>query len=647
MIFLSPWILLALAVLPALWWLMRALPPQPREVEFPAFFLLKDLQSPVKTSARAPWWLLLLRCLIIACFIFAMAAPVKNLNKSLSGSGGSVMVVIDNGWAAAAGWEKRQDKALDLIRQVGRSQRSVILLTTADVQVTAPLPADEAEKRIATLQPQPWPTDIEKSREVAETALERHPVSHSVFLSDGLAQNGMNDFLRGFQEKGGGLTVVRDENVNDPYIVRRDAENSQTFAFHAERLESGSGKTLSLAAHDADGGVIDRHDFDFPVGQNGTDAVWDMLPELRGQTSRVGLSLPAMASATFYTDQRWRQRPAGIIADSGYKNSRSFLNEVYYIKRALEGGGSVAVDTPERLMKKKLSAMIWPDSAAITAADRVALLEWVKAGGLLVRFAGSNLAEKTDDALLPIALRHGQRAMQGAMTWEKPLKLTASMPDQSPLLGIDIPEDVVVSRQVLADPTPESFEKTWLQLEDGTPLITGGAVDKGMIVLIHTTAGPDWANFCYSGLYVEALQRMVALSTGIGDYKAQTLLPPLLMMDGFGRLHPPGDKSVVTAVDPAGDFTPSARTPPGLYGDARQFKVYNLGDVLPPMKRLGALPNNTATQTYAVSGEKSLKADFFLWGLIILLIETLATFRLRGYGDLKTDPANIIQKFRS
>jgi hypothetical protein len=34
--FATPWLLLALGALPLLWWLLRAIPPAPRQVAFPA-----------------------------------------------------------------------------------------------------------------------------------------------------------------------------------------------------------------------------------------------------------------------------------------------------------------------------------------------------------------------------------------------------------------------------------------------------------------------------------------------------------------------------------------------------------------------------------------------------------------------------------
>ena len=64
--FVSPWILAGLLSLPALWWLLRIMPPAPRRIEFPALRLLLNLQTEEKTPNDAPWWLILLRLLAAA-----------------------------------------------------------------------------------------------------------------------------------------------------------------------------------------------------------------------------------------------------------------------------------------------------------------------------------------------------------------------------------------------------------------------------------------------------------------------------------------------------------------------------------------------------------------------------------------------------
>ena len=61
--FLQPWVLAALAALPAIWWLLRLTPPSPQVVVFPPTRLLKDLKSTEETPAHSPWWLTTLRML--------------------------------------------------------------------------------------------------------------------------------------------------------------------------------------------------------------------------------------------------------------------------------------------------------------------------------------------------------------------------------------------------------------------------------------------------------------------------------------------------------------------------------------------------------------------------------------------------------
>jgi len=160
--------------------------------------------------------------------------------------------------------------------------------------------------------------------------------------------------------------------------------------------------------------------------------------------------------------------------------------------------------------------------------------------------------------------------------------------------------------------------------------MTGGRVGSGTVVLVHTTAGPDWSNFCYSGLYVEALQRLVSLSAGAADFRAETILSPMLLMDGFGRLETPDPRAISRPVDPRQPFKPSPETPPGIYGVEKQFTVFNLGDALGEMKPLGDLPSSVTQDSYQLAGERSLKPDLLRLALLLLLVDTLVTLFLRG-----------------
>src|SRR5215471_18693408 len=78
------------------------------------------------------WWLTLIRMAAAALVILALAEPVLNPNseKALSGSG-PVVLVVDNGWAAAAQWSVRSEMIERLIAEAEGQNRPVLIAPTA------------------------------------------------------------------------------------------------------------------------------------------------------------------------------------------------------------------------------------------------------------------------------------------------------------------------------------------------------------------------------------------------------------------------------------------------------------------------------------------------------------------------------------
>src|SRR5690606_28318451 len=140
--------------------------------------------------------------------------------------------------------------------------------------------------------------------------------------------------------------------------------------------------------------------------------------------------------------------------------------------------------------------------------------------------------------LLPVRLRGGDRVLGGALTWDTPASLAPFAAD-SPFADLALPDDVVIRRQVLAEPSLDLGDKTWARLSDGTPLVTAERRGDGWLVLSQTTANTDWSNLPISGLFVEMLRRVMAVSQGVAGGAGQQALPPLETMDGFGTLGAP------------------------------------------------------------------------------------------------------------
>ena len=205
-------------------------------------------------------------------------------------------------------------------------------------------------------------------------------------------------------------------------------------------------------------------------------------------------------------------------------------------------------------------------------ADR--LTKFVEDGGIVVRFAGSRLAASQDD-FTPVPLRRGGRILGGALSWEAPKKL-APFDAGSPFVGLRVPEEVTVTRQVLAEPDAGLPAKTWAHLADGTPLVTAERRGKGLLVLFHVTADTTWSNLPLSGLFPTMLRKIVSLSgEAATDGSARTMrmlrrAPPRRRLHRRARstasafcAAPPATAKPISAgiAEPAGPDHP-----PGFYG---------------------------------------------------------------------------------
>src|SRR2546430_14067209 len=118
----SPWLLVALAALPIIWWLLRVTPPAPRRIVFPAIRLLLGLVPRDETPAHTPLWLILLRMTLAALVIFALARPLLNPQARLAATSPGILVV-DDGRAAAPERAPRPGARAEVLARAGRGER--------------------------------------------------------------------------------------------------------------------------------------------------------------------------------------------------------------------------------------------------------------------------------------------------------------------------------------------------------------------------------------------------------------------------------------------------------------------------------------------------------------------------------------------
>ncbi len=200
--FLAPWLLAGLLALPVIWWLLRTIPPRPRRIEFPPTRILVGIENREKTPAQTPWWLTLIRMLAAALVILALAEPVLNPNseKALSGTG-PVVLVVDNGWAAAAQWSARTYMIERLIAEAEGQSRPLLIAPTANATKAISLKIEApaaARSTAAAMQPQPFAPDRAATAQAIAAALSGAGPASVVWLADGVDHDGS---ARDFAEK--------------------------------------------------------------------------------------------------------------------------------------------------------------------------------------------------------------------------------------------------------------------------------------------------------------------------------------------------------------------------------------------------------------------------------------------------------------
>jgi hypothetical protein len=655
--FMQPWILAALAALPAIWWLLRFTPPSPHVVVFPPTRLLKDLKTTEETPAHSPWWLTALRMLLAALIILALARPVLNPDRQTFSGTGPLVLIIDNGWASAAHWPERREAIEAAIDRAGRDGRTIVLAPTAPGQpISDPLSPDEARERLAGLTPQPYAPD----RAALAASLDRDLVGKTdysvLWLSDGLDYgegDALTNVIAKLRGSTGSFAMVRPGK--DDQALALGQATGEGSGLEARVLAGGDGPRIGVVkAVTGRGEPLGDAQFSLTEGAKEATAKFDLPLEIRNQVARLEIAGERSAGAVYLMDARSQWHRVGIVSGESREAAQPLLSPLYYVQRALSpyadvvtpGEGNVATGIHDLIDQQKVSTIVLADIGKLVPGTQEELTAWLKAGGILIRFAGPRL-EQGGDELLPVALRRGGRSLGGSLSWSTPQPL-APFEEKSPFRGLAVPDDVKVNRQVLADPTMTSDAEVWATLADGTPLVTAAKQGQGYIVLFHVTANSDWSNLPLSGLFVEMLRRVVTLGpsqvtlanadqaasleaapqTANAPAPSSAALPPIQTLDGFGQLTSPPLRAAPIAADKIDTIVPGPDHPPGYYGPSGAAHALNLVTAKTELRPLNAIDAAGAVSGYTLKKPRALEPWLYLAAIAIFAVDVLAVLML-------------------
>jgi len=640
--FTQPLVLLGLIALPVLWWLLRLVPPRPRRIDFPPTRLLFEIAPKEETPSRTPWWLTLLRLTLAALVIIAAAGPVWQPPLAAGSRSTPMLLMIDDGWSAAAAWDERLRTADEIIARADSDNRPVAFLPLSEVVRDISLQtAGAARVQVKQLKPKPYAVDRSEALPLLTRFLKGAPDVELVWLSDGVDLGKGAAFIEGLKTALGNhpLTVVNG-GIAIPHALAAADNAAGALTVKVLRAQTGAAENGMVKAIDLKGLPLGEAPFALKPGDRETDASINLPVEIRNEVARLEIVGERSAGAVQLLDKRWRRRTVGIVSGSDTDRSQPLLGPTYYLSRALGpfadirvAQGAAPAEAIARFLDQHLPMLILADVGNVAGA-RDLLDKWIESGGVLVRFAGPHLAAAEDD-LVPVKIRRGGRILGGTLTWEKPQKL-AAFSREGPFNGMAVPDDVTVTRQVLAEPDAHLTDRTWATLADGTPLVTAERRGKGLLVLFHVTADTRWSDLPLSGAFVDMLRHIVSLSgTAAGaeteshsDNSVTAVVAPSRILDGFGAFTAPPP----TARPVPANFSAHANAdhPPGFYGPPEGLVAVN---TLAPADRplpLSFAGLNATFDVYRHGEPLDLRGPIFLAALALLFLDALVVFWLSG-----------------
>ncbi len=621
------------------------MPPQPQKQAFPPLRLLFQIAPKEETPARSPWWLTALRLLLAAAVIVLAAGPLWNPPAQTGKGKGPLLVLFDDGWAAAPAFDRRLRTLDDLISGAEATGRPLALLPASkgatDLSLISP---NEARDMLRALQPQPFLPD----RRALLPSLQRFFAARSdvdtVVLSNGVSLGPDKGFLADLAALPGqnSVTLFAD-GLPEPLALKAPDNAADGFKVTLTRATPGEARGGAVRALDKSGLALGELPFALKAGDTDTSLRFDLPVELRNDIARLDIANEPSAGAVQLIDARWKRRTIAVISGATNDTNQPLLSPTYYLAKALEPFADIRTvegvapsEAVLRFTEAKVPMIVLTDVGTLTNEAKTRLTRFIEQGGVLLRFAGPRLAGAGDD-LSPVKLRRGGRQMGGALSWDQPKPL-APFAREGLFADLAVPDDVLVKRQVLAEPDATLADRTLAQLNDGTPLVTADKRGLGTLVLFHVTADTSWSNLPLSGLFVEMLKRIAALSSArrdtattaeaIGQPRATDVLAPGKVLDGFGRFAPPPSTAKPISADRQGPA--SAENPPGFYGAQDALVAVNALSPDSALVPLDPPPAGVIRDTYKAGDPVDLRAPLLLLAVLLIALDAIAVMVLSG-----------------
>lgn len=612
--------LLALGLIPLIWWVSRIIPPKPKTIIFPAKRFLSGLKSEKQEAKKAPVWLKIVRAIGLSALILAIANPILSFEKSSQEVlPKNIILVIEDSYSSAPDYENRQTELKTLmhnLRAKTAPDTQYFLIKTSEQfngalgSLIEPMDLSSIEMRAAGIKPSPLFFD---HWDVAKI-LEKIPNKAKIYyFSDGLEHMGSQNLRRIMENKAVGKIEIYSPKSNKNAGLIEVTRTNTGFEYQynsvdntrAVRVDFYSANHVKIASGS---GVRGRGSLQID-NSTARKAAYAKISDVNS------------AAAVLLFDSFDKRQIIGL--EKSAEADQPILSDNHYIKAAGKQFADLYLDDIENLVKAQVNAIVLGDRAGFSTKEAQELEKYVKQGGMLVRYIGPQAISAKDD-LLPAKFKSEARNIKDALG-VKPLTI-AQFARESPFYGLELPSGANPSIISTFDDT-EQTPLIWARLTDGTPFISATKLGEGEIVAIHTSAAPYWSDIAFSGLQVGLLKRIISRSQSpiLPQSIRPTDLPlnPNMLIDGFGNIVEAPNNANPIQIETQKQIRPNANQLPGIYENFETrliIQAYNGETSFEPVKTLS--PNFTSLSDQANNNFR-LQPLFLLLALGVFLFDGL------------------------
>ncbi len=623
--FAYPFILIALAVLPVIWLLLRAVPPTPVQRTFAAVTLLLGLKDKDQVSERTPLWLLLMRMIALGAIIFGLAKPELRYGEN-SFTQDRMLIVLDGGFAHEKFAQGHREQIETLLSSAETDQKLIAVLDIANPDALDWQTADFHQERLANWTPKPWVPNFEDSSDPVASVSSSYD---TVWFSDGLEYGNQRlALIDVLQDRGNVEIRVPSRDIGVLQSVSRDGDDliaQVSFSNAPSDVPNVVFRGLTPSGARAEFARL-------PVSLDTLTAAVSLPAELSARLTDVVLEGEHHAGAIVHVSDYLARPRVGLFSIDPSEEVAELLQPLHYLRTALRQNAEIVEQSLDDILLSKPDAIFVTDVSRLP--DEAELVNWVTNGGTLVQFAGPTTALNAVDLgaseLMPVRLRQGGRQLGGAMTWETPKKL-APFSRESPFFGLEIPDDIVVNAQVLAEPDADLSSRVIGELSDGTPLVTRMALGDGQVVFFHITANADWSNLALSELFIDMNKRLVsrALALDSTEIPDDMTWQSVKLIDHFGALIDPEIPISVSSEQLISSGI-SAEAPGGIYTSDGFTIARNIGAGVGDIRPMKWPADVSVRVGGDVANALPLAQYLFVLAVFLLMADVIASARVAG-----------------